>query len=184
MTDGLASVLLIVGSAVFLAGAAIGVPGVFMEPDADARQSMLEARAGRWRFAQPLYALGPLIAALGVGVLAVETPAVASRLLLTVAGVLLTVGALAWSWTVHLRTVDIVAFAWGRLPGWPFATYVLLTTAGLASLGAGLLVAGSSPWIGWLTLAADAAFVLLYLRSGDIPPFVFYLLLLLVGATL
>jgi hypothetical protein len=35
---------------------------------------------------------------------------------------------------------------------------------------------------GWLTLAADAVFVLAYLRSRDIPPFVFYLLLGVVGA--
>lgn len=184
MADGVAAVLLVVGSAVFLVGAAVGVPGVFMEPDADARQSMLEAHASRWRLAQPLYAMGPLIAAVGVGLLVGDTRAATARILFAVAGVLLVAGALAWSWIVYLRAIDIVAFARGSLPGWPFTTYVLLTNAGLASLGAGLVVAGSSVWIGWLTLAADAAFVAAYVRFGDIPPFVFYLLLLVVGVTL
>jgi hypothetical protein len=155
-----------------------------MEPDADARQAMLEDHARSWRLAQPLYAVGPLTCAVGVGVLATDLPTVTARILVTTAAVMLAVGALAWSWSVYQRAVHIVAFAQGRLPGWPFTTYVLLTNTGLASLGAGLLAAASPVWVGWLTLTADALFVLAYARFGDIPPFVYYLLLLVLGVTL
>jgi hypothetical protein len=196
----LASVLLIGGSVVFLAGAAIGVPRVFMEPDPDARLRLLRARPRAWRWAQPLYAGGPLLAAAGVVVLAASagtgqhsiaggagelgTAGAGPRTMLAAAGAALVVGAVAWARCVHQRTVRVADFAHGRLPGWPFTTYVLLTIAGLALLGAGLLVGGFPAWLGWLVLAADAAFLAAYLRLRDLPPFVFYLLLIAVGSAL
>jgi hypothetical protein len=70
----------------------------------------------------------------------------------------------------------------GRFPGWPFTTYVLLTIGGLALLCIGLLTADFPVWVGWVTLDAAIVFLAAYLRFGDIPPFVFYALLLLVGA--
>jgi hypothetical protein len=183
-----ASVLLIGGSVVFLAGAAIGVPRVFMEPDPDARLRLLQARPRAWRWAQPLYAGGPLLAAAGVVVLAARArelgTAGAPRTMLAAAGAALVVGAVAWARCVHQRTVRVADFARGRLPGWPFTTYVLLTVAGLALLGAGLLAGGFPAWLGWLVLAADAAFLAAYLRLRDLPPFVFYLLLIAVGSAL
>jgi hypothetical protein len=193
-----ASLLLIGGSVVFLVGAAIGVPRVFMEPDPDARLRLLRARPRAWRWAQPLYAGGPLLAAAGVAVLAASagqdstaggasqlgTAGAEARVTLAAAGAALVVGAVAWARCVHQRTVRVADFAHGRLPGWPFTTYILLTIAGLALLGAGLLASGFPAWLGWLVLAADAAFLAAYLRLRDLPPFVFYLLLIAVGSAL
>jgi hypothetical protein len=88
---------------------------------------------------------------------------------------------LPWAWSLYLRGTRIREFAFGTLPGWPFATYVLLTIGGLALLGIGLLNGGFPAWLGWFTLGADLVFLTGYLRFEDIPPFVFYLLLLLVG---
>jgi len=36
-------------------------------------------------------------------------------------------------------------------------------------------------WLGWVTLTAGAFFLVGYLRFRDIPPFVFYVLLTVVG---
>jgi hypothetical protein len=55
---------------------------------------------------------------------------------------------------------------------------VLLTIGGLALLGAGLLAGRFPAWLGRLTLGADLIFLAGYLWLKDIPPFVFYLLLL------
>jgi hypothetical protein len=93
----------------------------------------------------------------------------------------LVVGALAWAWSLYLRGIRVSEFAFGTLPGWPFATYVLLTIGGLALLGVGLLAGRFPVWLGWLTLGADIVFLAGYLWFKDIPPFVFYLLFLLVG---
>jgi hypothetical protein len=100
---------------------------------------------------------------------------------LAVSGVALVIGAVAWSWLVYLRGTRVSDFALGRLPGWPFPIYVLGTIAGLLVLGAGLL-AGSFPgWTSSLTIAAALGFLVAYLRLGDLPPFVFYLLFILIG---
>jgi hypothetical protein len=179
--DHTPGLLLIVGSVIFVAGAAVGVPRVFTEPDPQVRLRLLTEHLGMWRAAQPLYGLGPVIAAAGVGYLAAGAPTRGTRATFAVACLALAVGAVAWAWSLYLRGTRVAEFAFGTLPGWPFATYVLLTIGGLALLGAGLLAGGFPVWLGWLTLGADVVFLAGYLWFRDIPPFVFYLLLLLVG---
>jgi hypothetical protein len=182
-SDHTAGLLLIVGSVVFLVGAAVGVPRVFTEPDPQARLRLLTDHLGMWRIAQPLYGLGPITAAAGVGWLTAAAPTRATRA--TAAACLaLAVGALAWAWSLYLRGTRVAEFAFGTLPGWPFATYVLLTIGGFALLGAGLLAGRFPAWLGRLTLGADLMFLAGYLWLKDIPPFVFYLLLLLAGVVL
>lgn len=175
-----AGVLVLVGSGVFFLGAAVGVPRVFTERDPARRLRMLEDRLTAWRLAQPLYALGPLVVAVGVGVLAGSTSGTA-RVALALACTALLAGALSWTWSTVQRGARHQEFAASTLPGWPFATYVWLTLAGLLALGSGLLLADVPAWTGWLTLAADLLFALAYLRFRDIPPFVFYVLLVPVG---
>jgi hypothetical protein len=178
--DQVAGVLLIVGSLVFCVSAAVGVPRVFGERDPEARLRMLEEHIGWWRAAQPLYVAGPLIASVGVGVLAGGTEG-GARVWFGASCAVLLAGVLAWSRSVYLRATRVPEFAYGTLPGWPFRSYVLLTNAGLALLGIGLLVGDFPAWTGWLSLGADAVFLGAYLRFGDVPPFVFYLLLIVVG---
>jgi hypothetical protein len=179
-----AGILLIVGSVVFLIGAAIGVPRVFTEPDPSERLRMVTERLGSWRVAQPLYGLGPLIAAAGVGVLAATESDRMSQTMVAVACAATGVGGITWGWSLYLRGTRIREFAFGTLPGWPFVTYIFMTMAGLALLGIGFLAGEFPGWLGWLTLGADLVFLLAYLRFRDIPPFVFYLLFLAVGVGL
>jgi hypothetical protein len=178
----MAGMLLVAGSAVFLVGAAVGVPRVFTEPDASVRLRMLTEHRDMWRTAQPLYALGPIIASAGVARLAASAPTDAARVLLAASALAFLTGALAWAWSVYLRATRIPEFALGTLPGWPFATYVLLTIGGLGLVGIGLASGGFPAWAAWVTLGAAVLFLAAYVRFRDIPPFVFYLLLTLVGA--
>jgi hypothetical protein len=177
MTSG---VLMVSGSVLFLVGAGIAVPRVFTEPDSEQRLRMLAERLWWWRLGQPLYALGALVAALGVGALAADDRATDGTWF-QASCALLVLGALAWSLSVYRRAVRPRDFALGRLPGWPFAAYVWLTLCGLLLLGAGLLAGGWPDALGWIVLGADALFVVGYLRYRDIPPFVFYVLLSVVG---
>jgi uncharacterized membrane protein YuzA (DUF378 family) len=178
-----AGVLFIAGSTIFNFGAGIGVPRIWTEPDPHARLRMLEERRTMWRIAQPFYGLGAITAGVGAGYLAVDATG-RTRFLLSVACVAMIVGALAWCWSLSLRGTRIEDFVFGRQPAWPFVTYVLLTIAGLALLGAGLLTGDFPTWLGWLVLVADLAFLGAYVGYKDVPPFVFYLLLLVAGIAL
>ena len=179
-----AGVLFIVGSTIFNFGAGIGVPRIWTEPDPHARLRMLEERRTMWRIAQPFYGLGAIFAGAGAGYLAVDATSRATQSLFSIASVAMIVGALAWCWSLYLRGTRIEDFVFGRQPAWPFLTYILLTIAGLAVLGAGMHIGDFPAWLGWLILVADLAFLAAYIGYKDIPPFVFYLLLLVVGIVL
>jgi hypothetical protein len=101
-----AGALLIIGSLVFDVGAAIGVPSVFTERDAAERLRMLERRAGSWRLAQPLYGLGSIIAAVGVGFLAADSSQPGTSIVFAIASFVLIIGALPWVWSLYLRRRD------------------------------------------------------------------------------
>jgi len=175
---------MIIGSLIFGTGAQVGVPKVFTERDPNTRLRLLEQGLTAWRVAQPLYGVGPMVVAMAVGYLAATTPSASSRIVLAAASVALVVGVLAWSWSLFLRSTRISDFAFGRLPGWPFRTYVLLTIGGLILLGVDFLIEGLPIWLGWLIIGASIVFLAAYLRFSDIPPFVFYVLLLVAGVAL
>lgn len=181
-TGEVAGIMLISGSTVFGLGAAIGVPKVFTEGDPKVRLRMLEDRLGVWRIAQPFYGLGPIITSVGAGYLTAAQPTGGwARTVFATACVALVIGALTWAWSVYLRATRISEFAFGTLPGWPFTTYVLLTVGGIGLLSVGLLAGGFPLWLGLLTLGGDVLFLGIYVRFKDIPPYVFYLLLTMVG---
>jgi len=54
-TVATAGLLLIVGSVVFVVGAAIGVPRVFSESNPQIREQLLKEHRRLWRIAQPFY---------------------------------------------------------------------------------------------------------------------------------
>ena len=180
MASTIAGALMVSGSVLFFLGAGLAVPRVFIEPDGEEKLRMLTERSLRWRLGQPLYALGALVAAVGVGVLAAEDDAT-SGTWLAVSCALLLLGALAWSWSVYQRALRAREFALGLLPGWPFVVYVGLTLAGLFLLALGILTGDWPDWLGWIILGADLLFLVAYLRYRDLPPFVFYILLSVVG---
>ena len=172
---------MIVGSTIFGIGAALGVPRVFPTSDRQARLRLLEGHSTRWRISQPLYAVGPVIAAVAVGLgLVAGDASNAAATVSLLAAVAIFIGACTWSYGCYLRGARHADFALGKLPGWPLATYVVLTIVGLELLGAGLLATDYPGWLGWLVFAADLAFLALYAIARDIPPFVFYILLTVV----
>lgn len=174
---GTAALLVIVGSLVFLTGAGIGVPSIFMTRDVKERVRLLTANTARWRAAQYLYAAGPVVASIGVGMAGLVSRGAAGFLEVS-AGVAMLIGSVAWSYSCWLRGRDPLRFARGGQPGWPFRTYVILTLAGLAALGVALILLDIRSWVGWAVLVADLGYSILYVATDDLPPFIFYLLLI------
>ncbi|MHA6524729.1 hypothetical protein [Tessaracoccus sp. G1721] len=170
--------LMLLGSVVFFVGAAYGVPRVFTVREPDERLALLQAGADAWRRAQWLYAAGPLLAAMGVVVLGTAWSG-EDRLLAGGAGIAMLVGAVLWSVSCARRGRRIEEFARGELPASSWLGYVWLTLAGLALLGVACL--GFATWVGVVVLIAAVAFVALFVVTRDIPPFVFYVVLTIVG---
>lgn len=177
------SLLVVIGSVVFLVGAGVGVPTVFVTRDSDERARLLTRHRTRWQLAQPFYALGPALAAVGVGVSGLDAGG-AGGFFGGLAAMTMLLGAGTWSYSCWLRAADPVRFAVGLQPGWPFHFYVIATLVGLASLGLALIVEDVAAWTGWLVVTADLVLGVAYSITGDLPPFVFYLLLIVVAVVL
>ena len=112
--------MVLVGSVIFFAGVAYGVARVFTLRSPEERLALLRRHASAWRNAQWLYAAGPVLAGLGVLIMAVGWSGQA-QLLASAAGVALLVGAVFWSISCVRRGRRMEEFARGELPardGW------------------------------------------------------------------
>lgn len=183
-----AAAIVVLGSILFLIAAFSPAARVFAESDAERKLQMILADRRAWTNSQWLFSLGALVTAAGLllvvlydgGPLAVPWSYLAVATLL--------VGAGLWSWHVYLRAVDPQAFVRGALPAWHFVAYTLATQAGLATLGfviARMDAQSRLPgWLGWLLMGSCALLFILYLLFKDMPPFVYYILTLLLGLML
>jgi hypothetical protein len=179
--DRPAAITIIVGSIFFLIAAFLPISRVFVTPDTAGKLEIINAAPGQWTFAQIFFALGSLVTVLGVAMLANRMSGQSVSLYMYVATGLMGVGALLWSWHVYSRAVDPAAFAAGEVPIWLFAGYSLLTMVGLALIGFALLQIGLPPWVGWLAIGSAGLFLVLGLAFGDMPPFVYYVIMLTIG---
>lgn len=175
--------LLLAGAAVFCAAAFAPSSYVFALSDAAERRAYLERHARSWRWGQPLFGGGAVVSAVGLASLGVALegrPGTA----ITGAGVLAVAVSLPWAEHCRRRTHAVDDFLDGRLPAWHFVVYVWGTLVALAVTGLALLGTDQPQWAAWWVLGASAAFLAAWLRFGDLPPFVFYLVTGALGVAL
>lgn len=184
----------IAAGACWLLGIAM-VGNVHSTKSAEQRLAMLERHRGLWTLGQFLAAAGTAAAPMGFLRLARqlrqenhgadhETERVRARNLAAAAAAALLAGSPLFVWALANRAADIEKFAYRRGAAWPFLAYAGLQTCGVGLLGAALQ---SSPLKGRTSLGAAASaplFAGILLRYKDIPPFVFYLVEIAVGARL
>lgn len=176
-----AAILLLIGSVLFLAAAFSPISRVFAELNAAKKLEILRNGRRAWEIAQVLFSLGALVVAAGLVIYFYPWQGV-PRAVWALSGVAaLVVGACLWSWHCYLRGMAPQGFAEGALPAWHFATYTLLTQLGLAAVGFALLSSGLPQWVGLTLIGGSLFFLLAYLVFKDMPPFVYYLLTLMMG---
>lgn len=183
-TRSIGAATIIVGCVIFFIGAGLPVSmRVFPMAMADAAKRMdaITASLTQWQISQVGFGLGSLVAALGVGIVAFAARDKSFAPLLFLAAVGLAVGAVLWSIHVYQRAVDPQAFVSGTLVVWYFAVYTVLTLIGILLIGVAALSMGLPSWVGWLTIGAPVVLFVVYLVGKDMPPFVHYILLLIVG---
>ena len=160
------------------------VPRVYTEPDPVRRLELLRAGQRAWVIGEHLAAAGTAAVPAAFARIALALPPSRAKVFGTAAAAALAAGAPLFVSQLAIRASDIERFAARRLPAWPFPAYAWLHVVALASL-AGMLgtLPGRRREAAALGAAAAGSAVVLA-RTGDIPPFVFYLAEQLAAASL
>jgi hypothetical protein len=176
----LASVLLVLGSATFLAGAFLPVSRVYMLHTAEEKLAIMRGRPVLWNVHLGMIGGGAAMAAVGVAALPIGAAApVAVPALAAAAAVV--AGTLLWERHLYLRVRAPEQFAAGQNPHWHFVAYALLMQVGLVAIAMALFRAGAPTWM-WVVPAAGTVLTLIaFAVLRDIPPLIFYIWLLAVG---
>jgi len=177
----IAGSVLIIGSILFFIAAFSPIAQVFSEPDAAKKLEILMNGGRGWIVDQIFFALGSLVTAAGLALVAYQFRTIPHSWLVFLGLAAVVIGAVLWSWNVYLRAIDPQAFAAGTLPAWPFILYTILTQAGLAAFGSGLSRSTLPHWAGWVLTGGSLLFFLVYLIFKDMPPFAYYILTLPTG---
>jgi hypothetical protein len=191
------TLLLLLGSLVFVVGAFLPVSRMYMLRTADERLALMQDRSAQWRTHLAMMGGGAVIAAGGMLLLpatlgsakaagpvlvAGATGAAAGGAAITVpaiiAGVAVAAGTLFWLRHLHLRVTAPEGFAQRTSPHWHFALYTLLIQVGLLALALAMFRVGVPTWV-WLVPAAGTGLtVLAFVVFQDVPPFAHYVWLL------
>lgn len=180
----ISGIIILIGSILFLVAAFSPITRVFGLRSAEEKLALITNARRAWGVSQVLFSLGAIVTALGVAFAAYALKDQPQAPLLFTATAFLAIGAGAWARHVYLRAIDPQAFVSGALPGWHFALYTLLTTGAFLLIGIALLRMGFSPWGGWILVGGALLFFILYVIFKDMPPFVHYLLGLVLGFVL
>jgi hypothetical protein len=177
------SIVIILGSILFLAGSFSPMSSVYMEPTAEGKLNIIQSSPGGWVLKQVLYSLGALLTAGGFSAAAYRLRGSISRLYLPILLTLLaaTIFFLAY---VVFRTVNPEAWVQIPPPHPQFLAYTFLMQAGMLLLGVALLQSGYPRWLGWLITGSMVALFVLTVIFRDMPPLAYYLLALPVGFVL
>ena len=183
-TNTISLILLILGP--LLTGIGFGgMPArVYTEKDIEKRSALMAAMTRRWVICQAFVILGCAITVVGMFFLAGSFRAYPATLLSLIGAVSLAIGHVFWIWHVFLRAVYPQKFTKFELPGWLLQAYSLLTLAALAFFGAAFWVQRDFQALGGGILAATAIIFGMYLKMNDMPPFVYYTMILVTGLVL
>lgn len=179
--ERVAAIILLVGSVLFIIAAFMPVSQVFAEPTPAAKLEIITSNRTAWTASQVLFGLGASIATIGLGLVAHHLRGTPGAVWAYIGLLAVILGAVLWDGHVYLRAVDPEGFVEGRLIGWLFPAYALLTQFGLLAFGVAYLRAGYPAWLGDITVGGAVIFFIVYLVFKDIPPFVYYILTFIAG---
>jgi hypothetical protein len=178
------TIILGMGSLMFLVAAFMPYSRVFAEPDAGKKLAIILELKKMWTIGQVLFGLGAVVTVVGLGLLSYgfrDIPAVRWAYLGTG---LMFVGSLLWCWHLWERTIDPETFANGMYARYLFTLYSIFTQLGLVLVGILLLKSCLPNWIGWMFIMGSGLFFLLMVIFRDMPPFVYYVLTLIAAIVL
>lgn len=187
----LSSILLIMGSILFLIAAFAPISmRVFPEADPQKRVNYVNQDKTGWLIAHLLFSAGALLTVIGLGLFAVHVQTVSQDglirpVMILSAGVAL-LGVVLWLIVVYNRITLPAEEVFGNasINPWMFPAYTILTQIALMIFGFVLVQTGYPTWLGWGLLGLAALSLVAFLIFKDMPPFIHYVLLLIVGIVL
>jgi hypothetical protein len=182
--ERVAATILLVGSVLFIIAALMPVSQVFAEPTPAAKLEIIIRNRTAWSASQVLFGLGASIAAIGLGFVAYHLRGTPGAVWAYIGFAAVILGAVFWDGHVYLRAVDPEGFVEGRLIGWLFPAYALLTQLGLLAFGVAYLRADYPAWLGAITVGGAVIFFIVCLIFKDIVPAVYYILTFIIGIRL
>ena len=186
------AIMLIAGALLFFMAAFSPISMRVFRVDITPEEQIQIVSDGRtaWVLTSLLFGAGSIVAVIGLflfaraasGSLASTSPLIAYG-----AATIALIGALFWVAVVYLRITHTPeqVFLEGSLGGqWMFPLYTVLTQIALIAVGYVVLQAGYPAWLGWGMIGLVSLTVLGMAIFRDMPPFVHYLWLLIMGVTL
>jgi hypothetical protein len=181
----LTGILLILGAISFLVAAFMPLSmAVYGEPSPEKRLENIEAAGIVWPIQHVLFGAGILVTIAGVVLVAAYFQRQSPSIWLLPAVLAFIASALPAIPWLYLRAVDPQGWTAGQQPTWTFLSYTFLTQGGLLLLGFAWLKSSLPSWPGWLMAGGAALLFILTVITGDMPPFVYYLLTLTAGVVL
>ena len=186
------AIVLITGAFLFFMAAFSPISMRVFQVDITPEEQIQIVSDGRtaWVITSLLFGAGSVVAVIGLFLFARTVSgslASTTTLLAYGAATIALIGALFWVAVVYLRIAHTPeqVFLEGSLGGqWMFPLYTALTQVALITVGYVLLQAGYPGWLGWGMIALVGLTVIGAIIFRDMPPFVHYLWLSIMGCTL
>ena len=187
----LAGIVLIVGSLLFIIAAFTPTTiRVITAPDPEKRIEFIENEHTGWLLVNILFGAGSVIAVIGLALFSLHVQGLASSPGVKLGGYVATaaagIAALFWVIIVYNRVVLPPQAIANNLSinTWMFPAYTILTQLALIIVGFMLIQSGYPAWLGWGMLVLAVLSLIAFLVFKDMPPFVHYILLLIMGIAL
>jgi hypothetical protein len=179
------AIVVIIGSVMFLTAAFMPISFVYGERDVQTQIARVQDSPLAWVISLSLFALGSILVVAGLAWVTLYLRSISAAFASSLGLVMIAFGTLCWVVIVYQRATLPLQDVFGAPTfGWLFIAYTLLTQAALIAYGFAFMQAGYSRWLGLGTIIPAALLCIAYLIFKDMPPFVYYVITLLIGSRL
>jgi hypothetical protein len=172
------------GSILFVIAAFLPISKVYMESNPENKLEIIQSMPKMWNIEQVMFIAGSIITAFSLFVVAIRIRSTGSFNIGLFASIIILIAAFLWSWHAFERILSPEGFVHGKSTPQLFIIYSILTQLGLALLGFAFLSTDLPAWIGWLFMVGGVLLFILMISTGDMPPFAYYLLTLILSLSL
>jgi hypothetical protein len=186
----IAGIGLMLGSVLFIVAAFTPLTFRVVTADMQQRIDLIQNERTGWVILNILFGTGSVIAAVGLALFAQHVQTLGGNTTIRVVSYLgaasVVLGALCWVIIVYNRAALPPQELGSNLSinNWIFPAYTLLTQIGLMVVGFVLIQSHYPAWLSWGTFVLAGLSIVAYLIFKDMPPFVHYMLFLVMGIAL